>query len=170
MHGTLEHESAKRNGFNVTGRLVFLCLLGFFVTVAAVNGVMIYAATTTFGGVETENAYKAGLAFNRDIAAAQRQDDLHWNVSGHITHDQNGARLEIDVADRSGAALPGVEVTAQLAHPTDARRDEVVPLRTTQAGHFVGDVTAAAGLWNLVIDISRGEERLFRSRARIVLR
>ena len=36
---------------------------------------MITFAVKTFGGVETENAYKAGLAFNRSIAEADAKQD-----------------------------------------------------------------------------------------------
>ena len=41
---------------------------------AASNAIMIRAAITTFGGVETGSAYQAGLAFKHETAAAQAQD------------------------------------------------------------------------------------------------
>ena len=37
----------------LTGRMVLICLVGFFVVVAGVNAIMIAAAISTFGGVET---------------------------------------------------------------------------------------------------------------------
>ena len=52
----------RRSEFRLTGRIVFVCLVLFFATIAAVNAIMIRAATVTFGGVETANAYQAGLA------------------------------------------------------------------------------------------------------------
>ena len=55
----------------VTGRMVLLCLLGFFAIVFAVNGVMIHEALSTFGGVETESAYQAGRKYEEDVAMAQ---------------------------------------------------------------------------------------------------
>src|SRR5689334_4633575 len=106
-------------GFQITGRVVLLSLLAFFAMIFAVNGVMIYAATSTFGGLEIENAYKAGLAFNNDIAAAHRQDDLQWDVNGHITRGQNGTQLEVSLRDAAGAAVAGIALSARLAHPTD---------------------------------------------------
>ncbi|MPZ59187.1 MAG: hypothetical protein GEU91_22410 [Rhizobiales bacterium] len=57
----------------LTGRAALFCFLGFFGVVIAVNAVMIRAATTTFGGVETASSYKAGLAFKQEIAAARAQ-------------------------------------------------------------------------------------------------
>ena len=55
----------------LTGRTVLFCLIGFFSVVAGVNAVMIRAAVSTFGGVETSSSYQAGLAFAREAAAAQ---------------------------------------------------------------------------------------------------
>ncbi len=40
----------------VTGRMVLICLVAFFAVVAGVNAVMIAAAVSTFGGVETEGS------------------------------------------------------------------------------------------------------------------
>ena len=53
--------------------MVLICLVAFFAVVAGVNAVMIRAAVSTFGGVETDSAYQAGLAFAREIAAARRR-------------------------------------------------------------------------------------------------
>ena len=57
----------------VTGRMVLVCLVAFFAVVAGVNAVMIRAAVSTFGGVETESAYQAGLAFARRPPRPQRR-------------------------------------------------------------------------------------------------
>ena len=64
----------------VTGRMVLVGLVAFFAAVAGVNAVMIWAAVSTFGGVETESSYQAGLAFARETAAVAAQDALHWQV------------------------------------------------------------------------------------------
>ena len=45
---------------------------------------MIRAAISTFGGVETGSSYQAGLAFEREIAAARAQDALHWQVKANV--------------------------------------------------------------------------------------
>src|SRR5262245_66643861 len=97
----------------VTGRMVLICLVAFFAIVAGVNGIMIKAAVSTFGGVETANSYQAGLAFAREIAAVESQDALHWDVRGSLTSDAGGTRLEVTAADASGKALTGLEATAR---------------------------------------------------------
>ena len=53
----------------LTGRTVLVWLVAFFGVVFAVNAVMIHAAISTFGGVETASSYKAGLAFEQEVEA-----------------------------------------------------------------------------------------------------
>jgi nitrogen fixation protein FixH len=154
----------------VTARMVLICFIAFFGIVAAVNAVMFRAATSTFGGVETGSSYKAGLAFKNEIAAARAQDALHWQVTGRLLRQgAQQASVEIIALDRTGAPLPGLALTARLAHPTDARRDVSVPVSGADAGRFRGAIEAASGQWDLIVDLWRGDERLFRSKSRVIL-
>jgi nitrogen fixation protein FixH len=157
--------------FRLTGRMVLIGLVGFFAIVVGVNAIMIRAATSTFGGVETANAYQAGLAFNRQQADALAQDALHWNVTADLMRRADGAAvLVVSVRDNAGTRLTALDVDARLLHPADARRDHHVTLREPAAGRFEGSEPVPPGLWDLVIDISRGGAELFRSKSRIVLR
>jgi nitrogen fixation protein FixH len=155
----------------LTGRTVLICLVAFFAVVAGVNAIMIRFAVSTFGGVETGSAYRAGLEFKNEIAAAERQDARHWQIAAHAVRDADGrAVLSVNAADEKGAPLSGVGATVRLAHPTNARLDRTVALAETAAGRFKGMIEAPAGQWTLIIDLTRGEERMFRSRSRIVLK
>jgi nitrogen fixation protein FixH len=154
----------------VTGRMVLICLVAFFAVVAGVNGIMIRAAVSTFGGVETANSYQAGLAFAREIAAVESQDELHWDVRGKLTTDAGQTRLELIATDASGQALSGLDATARLVHPADRRLDHDIPLRAAGPGKFRGRVDVAAGHWALAIELSRDGTRLFRSRNQVFLR
>ena len=63
---TLSNQSSGRDGRRpreLTGRTVLFCLVTFFAVVAGVNAVMIGAAVSTFSGIETTNAYQAGVSF-----------------------------------------------------------------------------------------------------------
>lgn len=165
------HTNAPRPAKEITGRIVLLCLLGFFGVVVAVNAVMIRAATTTFGGVETASAYKVGLAFNHEIAAGHAQEARHWSVNGKLAHNAVGeATLSVTVRDRNGAPPPAIALTARLLHPADTRRDHAIAVRQIAPGVFHGDVHADAGQWDLRIDITRDGEQLFRSKSRVTLR
>jgi nitrogen fixation protein FixH len=155
----------------LTGRFVLICFLGFFGVVVAMNAVLIRAATTTFGGVETASAYKAGLAFKREIAAAEAQAARHWTVDASLIRAAAGsAHLSVTVRDRDGAAPHGIMLSGRLAHPADARRDHAIAVRGSAPGAFNGTVDAEAGQWDLVLEISRDGERLFRSKSRVTLR
>jgi len=155
----------------VTGRTVFVCLVAFFGVVAAVNGVMIRVAVSTFGGLETESSYQAGLAFAREAAQARAQDDLHWRVDAAVAPLRDGAaRFVIDARDAGGRPLRGLAAAARLIHPADARDDRPILLEETQPGEFRGAAAASAGQWDLVLELSRDGVRLFRSKNRIALK
>ena len=154
----------------VTGRMVLICLVTFFAVVAGVNAVMIHAALSTFAGLDTENPYAAGLAFEQEIAAVQAQDALHWQVQGEVTRTQAGATaIEIIARDADGQPLAGVTATAALVHPADVRFDHDLALREDAPGHFSGTADQSAGQWDLVIELSRAGERMFRSKNRVNL-
>src|SRR5712672_702694 len=110
----------------VTGRMVLICLVAFFAVIAGVNAVMIRAAVSTFGGVETGNAYQAGLAFAREIAAVEAQAALHWDVRAKVSAAAGATEVEVTAADTVGRPLAGLAATARLVHPADKRADHVV--------------------------------------------
>jgi nitrogen fixation protein FixH len=154
----------------VTGRMVLFCLIGFFAIVAGMNAIMIRAAVSTFSGVETASAYQAGQSFEREAEAARAQNRLHWQVQADVRAADGKTLVEIDARDASGRPLPGLEATAQLSHPTDRRADQTMALREDASGHFRGTVGAVIGQWDVVIELSRDGERVFRSRNRVMLR
>ena len=154
----------------LTGWTVLICLVAFFALVAGVNAIMIWAAVSTFGGVETENAYQAGLTFAREIADAATQDDLHWQVQAKVSPAAGATLVEVVAHDAAGRPLAGLAATARLAHPTDKRLDRIVELTESTAGNFAGRgaaPNALAGQWNLVVELTRDGSRVFRSRNRI---
>jgi nitrogen fixation protein FixH len=150
---------------------VLFCLVGFFAVVASVNVVMMTAAVTTFSGVETKNAYQAGVTFAREEAAAEAQESRHWRVNSSLRHEANGlTQVELSAQDRGGQPLIGLEATVSLNHPNDRRQDRQITMQANAAGRFSGVVTPSPGQWDLVIELSRDSERLFRSKERIILR
>jgi nitrogen fixation protein FixH len=153
----------------VTGRMVLFCLIAFFGVVAGVNAFMVHAAVSTFGGVETASSYQAGLAYTRDADAAHAQDALGWKVKASVHPSAGTTRVEIDARDAAGLALTGLVGVARLERPTDRRADQTVVLREDGSGRFRGSAAPITGQWDLIIELSRGGERMFRSRNRVVL-
>jgi nitrogen fixation protein FixH len=153
----------------LTGRMVLACLLGFFAVVGGANAILVGAAVSTFSGLETAGAYQAGLSFERDAQAARVQDALHWNVRASLRPAGSVTLLDIDARDSADQPLRGLQATAHLAHPTDRRGDREIALSERTAGTFNGSAAPAAGQWDLIIELSRDGERVFRSRNRVVL-
>lgn len=155
----------------LTGRMVLVYLLAFFGVVFAVNFFMAHEAISTFGGVATESSYQAGLAFKAQEDAAHAQDARHWQVGGQITRAADGkVSLAINVADQAGAAPAHLVATARLVHPTDAQFDRSITLAEVSPGRFAGTTEAKDGQWDLVLELAKGSDRLFRSKNRVVLR
>jgi nitrogen fixation protein FixH len=154
----------------VTGRMVLACLIGFFAVIAGVNAVMIRAAVSTFGGVETGNAYQAGVAFASEIAAAEAQDALRWAVRAKVSAAAGATDIDVTAVDAAGRPITGLTATARLVHPADKRADHVVVLGEDAPGVFKGRTDAVAGQWALVIELARDGTRMFRSSNRVFIR
>jgi len=156
-------------GRPITGRMVLAALVAFFGFVMLVNIVMVRAAITTFGGVDTPSSYQAGLAFKAEEAKAAAQVARNWTVEARIAPTADGNALSFEVRDAAGRPVTGADVVARLAHPIDERRDVPVVVLEAGAGVYSGRVAADPGQWTLDIAIAKGGERLFRSRNRITL-
>jgi nitrogen fixation protein FixH len=158
------------NGRRWTGRTVLFSLLGFFGVVFAVNGLMIYEALSTLSGLDTDSAYQAGLQYEHEVAQAEKQDALHWQVDAKLTAATAGERLDLSARDASGQPLGGIQAMATFERPTDRRLDRNVVLVADGTGRFRGSAAVEAGQWDLVIVLSRHGEQMFRSKNRIILK
>ena len=164
-------EGGFRKGREFTGRTVLLILLSAFGLVSMVNAIMVHFAISTFGGLETESSYKAGLAFRSEEDAAARQAALGWSVDVSIAPPVGSERkMVMEVRDRAGTPLNGLEIQARMVHPTDARQDVNVAMVGLGRGRYSGEATAHAGQWDLLLDLAQGGERKFRSKNRIVVK
>ncbi|MEP9351695.1 FixH family protein [Xanthobacter sp. KR7-225] len=153
----------------ITGRMVLFALLAFFGVVVGVNVVMARFAVSTFGGVETESSYKAGLAFKGELAAAAQQEARHWAVDVGLESSGADRIVLVRATDAAGRPLTGLVADGRLAHPTDSRRDVALDLEPLGGGRYRAEAEAGAGQWDLVIDFSQGGARVFRSKNRVQL-
>ena len=123
------------------GGHVLLVFIGFFVTVFVVNGVMIYEAISTFGGLETPDAYRKGLAYNQRIAEGVAQEQRGWHDT--LAYARDTERVRLDVADHEGAAVPGLVISGEIGRPATDRFDRRLEFTQTGPGTYEAD---AAGL------------------------
>ena len=150
----------------ITGRTVLLYCVSFFGIIFAMNFYMVRVAISSFSGVETESAYKAGLSFKNDVAAAHAQDARHWSVDAALQRG-DAAGLIITARDSQGQVLVGLIPEIRLAHPTDKRRDMPLEFVELTPGRFKRLTPMPEGQLDLVINLKRETETVFRSKSRI---
>lgn len=155
----------------ITGVLVLATLVAFFGTIASINGTMVYFALSTFRGEVESHPYEHGLAYDKDIAAAQTQDKLRWRVAARVgSADPVGIKtVEAVFRDSNDRALAGLTVVGRLEFATDMARDRTLTLTETAPGVYRGAIAVASGQWDLVIEANRGARLVFRSRSRITI-
>ena len=155
----------------LTGRKVLLLLVGFFIIVFLVNGVMIHLALKTFPGVEDARPYERGLAYDREIAQARVQEERGWQAQGSFAPKSDGkAELVVSLTDRNGKMLSGLDVKAHLTSSIARKHDLDVALHEVSAGEYRVDVDAASGSWMLDLVVMQNGEQMFRSHNRVTLR
>lgn len=145
--------------------------------VVVVNGVMIALAIGTFPGLQTEDAYRKGLAYNETIAAAEAQAERGWQMRLQVQPAAavaapgatRQAALSVRFTDRHGQPLSGLDVQAYLIRPTVAGHDVALPL-AAQGGGVYGATVAVPlpGVWDVRIH-ARQDGASFQQTERIVL-
>ena len=115
----------------LTGRHVLFILVALFGIVFAVNGVLAYFAIAGFPGVETESAYRKGVAFNRQIEGSSRLKALGWKMA---VERPQGAKLTLRFTRENDAPLSVSAVAATLFHPENAQGDKTLPVSMTEPG------------------------------------
>ena len=156
----------------LSGRTVLVWLVAFFGVVIGVNVVMMKLAIDTLPGTDVDSPYKASLAYNGEIQAAQDQAARRWSVTGHLERNADGAAaVNIEARDARDVPLTGLGFSVRLSRPADKRADRVVALTEREPGRYGGQVSdLGLGQWDLVIEAERGSERLFLSRNRVILK
>jgi nitrogen fixation protein FixH len=161
--------SLAKDQSGIRGWHVLVAMLAFFVTVTAVNSVMIYDALSTFGG-DTPDAYRAGLAYNQRIAEQAAQDRLGWTETSAF--DAAKSEFRFTLKDRDGQGIDGLRVTASVGRPATDVFDHEIPLRAEGQGTYVGTLTGITeGTWLASVAASRDEgghgDIVYRSKVRL---
>jgi len=135
------------------GRWIPWAFVGLFGVMLAANGALVYAALSTWTGLDTINAYDAGRQYDRVLAAQRAQDALGWQTS--LTFVDAGAkrgRIAFALANDAGAPLDTLRVRARFFRPTHGGLDKEVALARVAPGRYAAEVVLpAAGQWELHI-------------------
>jgi nitrogen fixation protein FixH len=145
----------ERRTDSLRDRLIPWYIVAFMAVVIAVNGVMVYFATSSYTGLQAEGHYSKGLAYNEVIAAERAEQALGWTV--RLEFDQTGAmqgRVSAEARDASGEPLDGAIVTAWLVRPTQAGHDLRLALAPETGGIYAAEVRLPLpGQWDIKTQI-----------------
>jgi nitrogen fixation protein FixH len=147
------------SGQGLTGRHVAWALAGFFGIIMVANGALVVTSFDSWPGLGAKNAYVAGLAYNRQLEAADAQRARGWDVSLSLEEgEQRQVRLSATYLDIDGAALEGLAVAASFKRPVHDGLDFTLPLEPVGEGVYAATLTAPAkGNWDLRLEASDAE-------------
>ena len=97
------------------------------------------------------------------------QDERGWKVDVTTRAEGTGERVMTSIRDRDGAPIADLKVTARFEHPFDATRDAETKLASDGDAYEGVAAPVPPGRWTLVIEASRGAERLFRSENKLAV-
>lgn len=141
----------------ITGRKVLVALVAFFGVVIVVNGLFIFLSLDSFPGVETEDAYRKGLAYDRELADGAAQRARGWTVS--IAWQAAGparGHLAVAARGRDGEPIGALAVKVVFRRPIHAGEDREVALVEVGPGIYRADVVLPGpGNWEAVTRLSR---------------
>jgi len=150
----------------ISGRSFLIGLGLFFATIFIANGIMVYYALSTFDGVETDNAYRNGRAYNHVLEADAAQAALGWTVTITQVPAYTATSLVLNVivtlTDSSGEALQLSPVSINFWRPTMQGMDVTAPLTLQEDGTYEGQlVLATAGNWIALVKTMTPEGQPF---------
>jgi len=133
------------------GGHVLMIFVGFFAVVFVVDGFMIYQAVSTFGGIETPDAYRKGVAYNESIAKDAQQSLLGWKDDVKVSGAPR--KLQVALRDKGDTPIAGKRLTATVGRPATDRYDVTLDLNETSPGLYEAALPGAGGgTW--IVDLS----------------
>lgn len=125
-----------------TGRRILIGLSAFFLSVFAANGIMVFFALTTFDGVETDDAYRKGRAYNHVLEADAAQNALGWTTTIKIMSSRSSEGVSVyttvTVTTVDGQAAPLVNPTLTFWRPTVQGMDAEAEITPAGDGTYQG--------------------------------
>lgn len=162
--------SEKKTAGKFTGKKAMMWFMGFFGVVFTVNGIMLYIALSTWGGVETEHAYRKGLFYNREIAAAENQAKSGWKISlDHQPISLSGDTLAVNIA-RPDGDLPPEKVTVFISRAVTNAYDKTITLDKLGENQYGTPlILPLPGQWDVDIRVYRADGTLYQLKEKIFI-
>ncbi|VAX03491.1 hypothetical protein MNBD_ALPHA03-1062 [hydrothermal vent metagenome] len=169
---TPENEKSQ-NTRQFTGKKALMWIVGFFLVVFTVNGIMTYFALGTWGGLETENSYRKGIHYNEQITSAAKQAESGWEIylrhSPEMITAEAGetGRLDIEVIWPEND-LPPAKVSALVTRAVTNIYDQEIILTKSRGNLYTAPLSLPlAGQWNVEILVKRPNGDLYKLKQKI---
>ena len=138
--------------------------LALVLVVLMMNGVMITLAVVSNPGLVTEDYYEKGRDLEANVSSRmQARNALGWTLNLDHPEDiylQRPELVRLSIVDRVGQPLENARVTVQAYRPADADADFHARMEEIGPGLYQARMTfALKGLWDLKVNVERGEDR-----------
>lgn len=149
----------------ITGRTVLIGMIAFFGVIIAVNLAFVYFALDSWPGLTTQQAYEDGLAYNKKLEDAARQNELGWrsSVSLGAAMPKGGRVISLFMTGKNDAPVTGLSVTAYLSRPLGEGLSLDTRLTEDRPGQYTAMVRLPAlGRWRVEISAQTADKKAFR--------
>jgi nitrogen fixation protein FixH len=136
-----------RPPFTLKGWHVGAGVVAFFALVIAVDLSFLIIAYRTHPGQVEAKPYETGLIYNAELERMRAQYALGWHAGAKATP----IGVEVVLADRAGAPLAGLSVSALLQRPATEQGRAEVKLTEVAPGRYEAPLTLR-GTWDVRID------------------
>ena len=155
----------------LTGRGVFYWLAGFFAVIFAVNIFFAFVALDTWSGLESKDAYSAGLGFNKTLDARQEQRSRGWAGAVRAVPKTDGSHeLVAEFKDKRGEPLSSLVVMADVIRPTHAGYDRRVEMTPVGNGAYSAVLKLPLdGIWDVHLNAESAGDAEFYGKSRIYI-
>ena len=140
------------------------------IVVGIVNVIYVYFALNSWSGIESKDAYTAGLAYNDILEAKEAQSSLGWESALRTEIQIDGdQRLIAQFVDKAGQPLNALFVVADIRRPTHEGYDKEVVLVAQGQGLYGAPLDLALkGIWDVTLRAEK-DDKQFTAKSRIVI-
>ena len=146
---------------------------GCFAVVLLANGILVYFALNSWTGLEAEQPYSKGLAYNRILETEKQQAALGGRVVLEFAPDDSAPQagtVILKAADSDGLPLDGARAEIRFIRPTHEGYDRDLILESRGGGLYQAHVELPlGGVWDIRASL-RADGNAHRVTQRIVVR
>ena len=125
-------------------------MVGCLMVVVCVNGVLAWAALSSFPGQAVDDDFGASNRYDRILAQAERQAALGWSVSATIDE----GRPMLVLAAKDGTPLEHAEIVSVTQRPLGPPQTTTQHLQAIAPGRYRADTALPqAGNWDMMLRV-----------------